>query len=177
MPDDPDARLDAAEPPEEPLIEAAPMSRPSGSAPYHDAIAPELLDDLHLAIGKGLALVEARESSKPAAIVDAIASYIDAVKTGARRLPADVTDASLALGCLLGHMLCRELGWGWAHVRRTRQPGILVISPDQRYAAAPRSVIERALGGEGGSAVREYAERLRAGELPDSASGRYLRLG
>lgn len=176
MHDDPDARLDEATPPEEPLIEAAPMSRPSGTAPYHEAIAPELLDDLHLAIGKGLALVGVEERAKPTAVVEAIARWVDDVRAGARRLPADATDATLALGCLLGHTLCRELGWGWAHVRRTRQPGILVISPDRRYAAAPRSVIERALGEGGGGAVREYVEELRARELPESAPGRYLRL-
>lgn len=175
MHDDPDARLQAAEAPDEGVIEAPEMTRPRGKQPYHDAIAPELLDDLHLAIGKGLALVGADEGAPPTTWLDAIARYLDDVRDGKRRSPTDPTETSLALGCLLGHALCRELGWGWAHVRRTRRPGILVISPDGRYAIAPRAIIEFAAQGHGD--LRELAARLRTGEaLPEAKPRTYLRV-
>lgn len=175
MHDDPDARLQAAEPPDEGVIEAAEMTRPHGKQPYHDAIAPELLDDLHLAIGKGLALVGADEGAPPAAWLEAIARYLDDARDGKRRSPSDPTETSLALGCLLGQAVCRELGWGWAHVRRTRRPGILVISPDRRYALAPRAMIEHAA--QGNASLRELAARLRTGEaLPRAKPGEYLRV-
>jgi hypothetical protein len=177
MTDDPDARLQAAEPSLEPVIEAPPMSRPAGSGPYHEAIAPELVDDLQLAIGKGLALIEAEESLAALAIVEALARYVDEVLSGGKRLPSDGADAALALACLLGHAIGRELGWGWAHVRRTRSPGIVVVSPDRRYAAAPRAVIDRALSGDGGQVVRAFFARLAApAQLPAAEAGRYLRL-
>ncbi len=153
------------------------MRRPDGTAPYHEAIDPDLVDDLALAIGKGLALVLAMEPSEPDLIIESIASYLDAVAAGTRLFPRDRTDAGLALGCLLGQALCHKLGWGFAHVRRTRRPGILVISPDRRYAAAPRAVIERAFDEGRGAIVRDYVARLQTPtDLPASSPGRYLRI-
>lgn len=177
MQDDPDARLQAAEPSSQPVAEAPEMRRPDGKAPFHEAIDPDLVDDLQLAIGKGLALVVATDSSEPDAVIEALADYLDAVGAGTRRFPSDRADGALGLGCLLGQALCRKLGWGFAHVRRTRRPGILVISPDRCYAAAPRAVIERALDEGRGAVVREYVARLQTPKnLPASSPGRYLRI-
>lgn len=177
MSDDPDARMEAAEPPDEAVLEAPEIARPAGKRPYHEPIAPELVDDLHLAIGKGLALVEVSAGSLAEHVVDALARYVDDLLSGARTAPTDASDAALALACLYGQAVCKKFAWGWAHVRRTRSPGILVISVDGRYAMGPRAVIDRALGGDGGRAVREHFALLASPQrLPASEPGRYQRV-
>jgi hypothetical protein len=164
-------RMDSAEPPEQPLLHAPPVERPS-KGPYHTELAPELEDELHLTIGKGLALVERDEKESPDALVEALARFID----GAARRTVSA-DASLALSCLYGHQLCRKLGWGWAHLRRAKSPGIVVISPDRRYAVGPRKLIDAALAGATGVALIAFVRQLEAGvDLPPAAPGRYLRL-
>jgi hypothetical protein len=161
--DNPDARIEAAEPAADPLPQARPRRKPADpKAPYHQALEPEHEDELLLSIGQGLALIECRENESPAAIVKAIAGYVDAVHAGTRRLTRDPSDAALALACVLGQQICRELGWGWAHLRRTRAPGIVVISPDFRRCAGPRALVDAALQTAGGGRLFEqYFARLR----------------
>src|SRR5829696_10402353 len=136
--DDPDARIEAAEPAAEPLPQARERRPASPPEPYHQTLAAEHEDELLLSIGQGLALIECSENDSPTSIVKAIAEYVDGVQAGSRRLTRDPTDAALALACAFGQQVCRELGWGWAHLRRTRAPGIVVISPDFRLATGPR---------------------------------------
>ncbi|MFO0571823.1 MAG: hypothetical protein U0263_39735 [Polyangiaceae bacterium] len=173
-----DAVLESAEPAREPVVEATPLAKkPAGGAAYHESIAPELVDDLQLAIGQGLALTGADEGAAPRAIVEKLGAYLSRVRRGAEALPADVGAAHLALACLFGQAVCRAHGWGWAHLRRTRSPGIVVISRDRRYALGPRAFIDRALASDdAGLLVRELERLGSASELPESAPGRYLRL-
>ena len=175
---DPQARMDAAEPSHEGPIRIAFRARPARpNVPYHEQIAEELEDELSLSIGKGLALIERDEAEPPQQIVQAIASYIDEVRAGRARLPREADVAALALACLLGQAVCRGLGWGWGHVRRTRSPGIVVISRDLRYAIGPRAVVDAAQASDGGSAVLSLWKRLSAPErLPPSEPGRYRRI-
>ena len=172
--DDPDARIEAAEPAAEPLPQARERRKPaSPRAPYHQTLAYEHEDELQLSIGQGLALIECMERDSPTSIVKAIAEYVDAVRSGRRRLTRDPSDAALALACVFGQQVCRELGWGWAHLRRTRAPGIVVISPDFRLAAGPRALVDAALQTPaGGQLVEQYFQRLR--EAARSASDREL---
>jgi hypothetical protein len=176
--DDPDARLETAEPAAEPLPQARERRKPSNpKAPYHQMLAPEHEDELLLSIGQGLALIESSESDTPKSIVKAIAEYIDLVRAGRRKLPRDPTDAALALACVFGQQVCRELRWGWAHLRRTRAPGIVVISPDWRLAAGPRALVDAALQTEGGGRMLEqYFERLRDAAASPSQGELYVRL-
>ncbi|MBK9001651.1 MAG: hypothetical protein IPM35_38510 [Myxococcales bacterium] len=163
-----DASLEHVEPPRQAVIEAAPfVRRKVRGRPYHEPIADDLLDDLHLAIGQGLALIGMDEDAPPAAIVEALAAHSDAV-----RKPS--APAVLALACLYGQTLARAVGWGWAHVRCTRRPGILLVSPGERYTTGPRSVIELALA-RGGDVIREHHARIGDTQaLPASQPGRYL---
>jgi len=175
--DDPDARFESAEAPSEPVLEAPVKNlRSKPGQPHHDPIDPDLLDDLHTAIGRGLALVRLDESAAPREVVRAVARYLDDVRAGRDRLTSDPAEAVLALACLYGQAIARELGWGFAHVRCVRKPGILVISPGRHYAAAPRAVIDRALE-RGGRELETYFERLSGGvALPESSPGRYRRV-
>ena len=175
--DDPDARLEAAEPAGEPLPQARERRKPANPrAPYHQALAPEHEDELLLSIGQGLALIERDENDAPAAIVHAIAEHVDAVRAGKRKQPRDPSDAALALACLFAQQICRELGWGWAHLRRTRAPGIVVISPDFRRALGPRALVDAALESDGGGRLLEqYFERLRDEPAP-AEPGLYARV-
>jgi hypothetical protein len=170
--------MEAADVPEQPLILAASRSRPRDErAPYHESIAPDLEYDLHLAVGRGLALVERAEGEAPDALIEAIAGYVDAVGAARRRLSADPTDAALALACLFGHQLCRKLGWGWGHVRRTRAPGIVVISADCRYVFGPRATVDAAFDAQSGGVIEQVYRRMTGSDgLPESEPGRYLRL-
>ena len=169
--------MEAAEPPEQelqlaPALSDARRERLPKSAPYHDEIAPELADDLHLEIGKGLALAQIGEDETPERVVDAIANYLDSVR------PED-GEARLALACAYGHQLCRRHGWAWAHVRRTKRPGIVILSPDTRWVVAPRALVDAAIDTDarGGALLSEHLERLGdPTKLPDSAPGRYTRL-
>ncbi|GMV16427.1 MAG: hypothetical protein AMXMBFR56_46510 [Polyangiaceae bacterium] len=164
----PDPRLEHAEPPRQAVIEAAPFARRrQRGKPHHEPIADDLLDDLHLAIGQGLALIGLDEDAPPAAIVDALATHTDTAKEPSAQ-------EVLALACLYGQTLARALGWGWAHVRCTRRPGILLVSPGERYATGSRSVIELGLA-RGGDEIRQHFARIGdAGALPASQPGRYL---
>jgi hypothetical protein len=166
--DDPDARFEAAEPIAGPLPQAPPRRKPSNPrAPYHHALLTEHEEELALSIGQGLALIERSEADSPDALVRALAGYIDAVSAGKRRLTEDPSDAALALGCAFGQQICRGLGFGWAHLRRTRMPGIVVISPDFRFVSGPRSVVDAALAsGDGELLVHHYAELREALRAP-----------
>jgi hypothetical protein len=160
-----------------PPIDPVRRQRLPKSAPYHDAVAPELADELHRYIGMGLALVEVDEDLAPPIIVQATARYVDSKRTTV--VSGDDSDARLAIACLYGHEICRHLGWAWAHVRRTQRPGIVILSPDTRYVFAPRALVDAALDTDprGGSALREQLELLaRPEQLPKSEPGRYLRL-
>jgi hypothetical protein len=109
--------------------------------------------------------------------VKAIAGYVDAVHAGTRRLTRDPSDAALALACVLGQQICRELGWGWAHLRRTRAPGIVVISPDFRRCAGPRALVDAALQTAGGGRLFEhYFARLRGSSPSPSDRELYQRV-
>jgi hypothetical protein len=166
--DDPDARLEAAEPVTGPLLQAGARRKPSNPrAAYHQPLDPDHEDDLLLSIGQGLALVEARERQSPAATIRALAAYVDAVRAGSRRLTRDPTDAALALACTFGHQICRDYGWGWAHLRRARSPGIVLVSPDFRHVLRPRKLIDRAFR-DGGDVLVKCRTSLGS-ELPSSA--------
>jgi hypothetical protein len=184
------AHMESAEPPKQALLLAPPLDldrreRLPKTAPYHDAIAPELADELHLYVGMGLALVQVDEDLPPATVVRAIARYIDSTRAAAvsergATESEDDSDARLALACAYGHELCRQLGWAWAHVRRTKKPGIVILSPDTCYVVAPRALIDAALDTDprGGVLLSEQLELLEhADQLPKSEPGRYLRLG
>jgi hypothetical protein len=176
--------MESAEPPRQPLMlapasDARERARLPKSAPYHDAVAPELADELHLNVGMGLALVGVVEDLPPAAIVDAIARHVDALRAQPPSADEDHSDARLALACAYGHQLCRELGWGWAHVHRTKRPGIVIVSPDTRYVVAPRALLDAALDADerGGAALRAHLELLKHPEnLPSARPGVYWRL-
>lgn len=173
--DDPDDRMENAE--AAPVLEARPLARKPARGPYHAPIAPELVDELEISIGQGLALAEILASDAPDAIVSGIAGYLERVFRGELRLPRDPSDAALALGCLYGQALCMELGWGFAHLRRARPPGIVVVSRDTRYSTGPRAVIDEAMARRDTSVLRRHYERLRAGtDLPDSGPMRYARI-
>ena len=178
MPRDADSVLERAEPPRQPVLEAAPLARtPARGEPYHEPIAPDLVDDLHLAVGQGLALTGADEDEAPARIAEKIGSYVSRVKSGVETLPADADAAYLALACLFGQAVCRAHGWGWAHLRRSRAPGIVVISKDRSYALGPRAFLDRALEqGDAELLARELERIGKPSELPPSAPGRYTRL-
>jgi hypothetical protein len=174
--DDPDARMEAAEPAAGPLVVARERRKPSQPrAPYHHALDPDHEDDLLLMIGQGLALIEGRERAAPAATVTAIAAYVDGVRAGKRRLTRDATDAALALACLFGHELGRSLGWGWGHLRRTRSPGIVLIASDFRHVIRPRQVMDRAFR-DGGGVLLELFQRLSAPSARAPGSGFYAPL-
>lgn len=166
----PDARLEDAEPPRQAVIEAAPFARrKQRGRPHHEPVADDLLDDLHLAIGQGLALIGMAEDAPPEAMVEALAAHADTVKEPS-------APEVLALACLYGQTLARALGWGWAHVRCTRRPGIQLVSPGERYTTGPRSVVELALA-RGGDEIRQHFARIRdTSTFPASAPGRYLLL-
>lgn len=171
--DDPDSRIDAAEPATGPLLLAAERRKPAAPrAPYHHALDPDHEDDLRLSIGQGLALIEASERKSPDATVRAMAAFIDAVRAGNRRLTRDATDAALALACLFGHQVCREHGFGWGHLRRARSPGIVLISRDFKYVVRPRQLIERAFR-DGGRVLLDYFAGLGAQARPPRGSGFY----
>lgn len=174
---DVDARIQAAEPIEL-LVQARPCARPhSPRAPYHEPIALELEEDLRLSIGKGIAIAATSEHEPPEDVVRALANYIDTVRAGRVALPRDVDDAVLALGCAFGHALCRAFGYGWGHLRRTRAPGIVVISRDRSYAIGPRTFVTAALENDGGAALLDMYRRLgNPASLPRSKPGSYLRL-
>jgi hypothetical protein len=176
--DDPDARIEAAEAAAGPLPQArARRKPPNPKAPYHQELDPDHEDELLLSIGRGLALIERRENDSPASIVKAIAGYVDGVHAGTRRLTRDPTDAALALACVFGQQVCRELGWGWAHLRRTRAPGIVVISPDFRRASGPRSLVDAGLQSAGGGRLLEqYFARLRDTTPSPSERELYVRV-
>jgi hypothetical protein len=175
-------RMESGEPPKQKLLLAQPLDprrrqRLPKTAPYHDAVSPELADELHRYVGMGLALVEVDENESPAAIVQAIARYIDSKRPSTPS--GEDSDARLAIACLYGHELCRHVGWAWAHVRRARRPGIVVLSPDARYVLAPRALVDAALDTDprGGRALRDQLELLEHPErLPKSEPGHYLRL-
>jgi hypothetical protein len=168
--------MQAAEPARGPLLQAAPRSKPSKPrVPYHHALDPDHADDLLLSIGQGLALTEMRERHSPEATVQGIAAYVDAVRAGTKSLTRDPSDAILALACLFGHQVCREFGWGWGHLRRTRSPGIVLISPDFRHASGPRQVIESSLR-DGSDVLLQYYERLRAATNQPTERGFYVRI-
>jgi hypothetical protein len=175
--DDPDARFEAAEAASGPLPQARARRKPTNpKAPYHQELDPDHEDELLLSIGQGLALVEREENDSPASIVKAIARYVDGVHAGTRRLTRDPTDAALALACLFGQQVCRELGWGWAHLRRTRAPGIVVISPDLRRASGPRALIDAGLQTAGGRTLEDYFARLRDATPSPSERELYVRV-
>ncbi|MFO0565308.1 MAG: hypothetical protein U0263_06575 [Polyangiaceae bacterium] len=174
-PQSPDARLERAEVPRQPVVEAAAFTRRRlRGRPYHEPIADDLLEDLHLAIGKGLALVQVDEDAEPEVIVEAIAACVDDVRAARQAAPTDPADAALALACLYGQAVARALGWGWAHVRCTRRPGILLVSPQARYVTGPRAVLDAAFE-RGGSELTDHFGRIgNEPALPASAPGRYL---
>jgi hypothetical protein len=164
--DDPDARVEAAEPATGPLLLALERQKPSAPrAPYHHALDPDHGDDLLLSIGQGLALIEAGERKSPEATVRATAAFVDAARAGNRRLTRDATDAALALACLFGHQICRAHAFGWGHLRRARSPGIVLISRDFRYVVRPRQLIDRAFR-DGGGVLLDYFSELGAARLP-----------
>ncbi len=175
--DDPDARFEAAEPIVGPLPQAPPRRKPSNPrAPYHHALLTEHEEELALSIGQGLALIERGEEEPPEALVRALADFIDLVAAGKRRLTQDPSDAAFSLGCAFGQQICRGLGFGWAHLRRTRAPGIVVIAADFRCVSGPRSVVDAALAsGDGELLVRHYAELREALRAP-AEPGLYRRV-
>src|SRR5687768_8225484 len=110
--DDPDARFEGAEPISAELPLARPRRKPSNPrAPYHQALLPEHEEELSLAIGQGLSLIERREADPPEALVEALARFVDAVRAGKRRLTRDPSDAAFALGCAFGQQICRGIGF------------------------------------------------------------------
>jgi hypothetical protein len=174
--DDPDQLMESAEPPEQWVVEAADTGEKPARGPYHQAIAAELIDDLALCIGQGLALIGGRENDPPEALIVGIAGFVDDVLAGKKRLTKDPTDAHLALALLYGQEVARSLGWGFAHLRRARSPGIVLVSPDRRYALGPRELIDAALSGGGGKLVTAQYERLKSGAIPEAEPGDYLRV-
>lgn len=176
MDDNPDQRLEDAEAIEEPVVEATPLRQKPAKGSYHQEIAVELVDDLALCIGQGLALIGSREDAPPDELAETIASFVDAVISFDRRLTRDPSDSALALACLYGQTLGRRFGWGFAHLRRAKKPGIVVVSPDRRHVVAPRDLIDAALDGGGGALVLEHYARIREGKLPDAKPGTYLRV-
>jgi hypothetical protein len=176
--DDPDTRLERAERATAPLPQAPPAQKPRNrSAPYHHELDPDHEDELLLAIGEGLALIERPESDAPDRIVTAIGEYLDAAQARRRRLPSDVSRAVLALGCLYGQQLCRAFGWGWAHLRRAKSPGIVVVSPDRRFAVGPKAVVEQAIHAGESRILATHFEGVRnAGGTSGVDPGTYLRL-
>lgn len=174
--DDPDARMESAEPARGPLQQARARPKPSNPrAPYHDSLDPDHVDELLLLIGQGLALIEARERASPEATIKALAAFVQRVRDGKRRMSRDPADSALALGCLFGHQVCRELAWGWGHLRRARAPGIVLISPGFRHVSGPRHQIELALE-RGGDVLLEYQARLRSVTKERSGRDLYVRV-
>jgi hypothetical protein len=174
--DDPDARFEAAEPVEQAIPQARPRRKPSNPrAPYHEPLLPEHEDELALAIGQGLALIERRENEAPRALVDALVAFVDQVAARKRRLTRDPSDAAFALGCAFGQQICRGLGFGWAHLRRSRPPGIVVISADLRRLTGPRSVVDAALERGQGALLRDHYAKL-AGSDEGPAQALYVRV-
>ena len=162
MMDDPDARLERAEPARGPLLQACARrfsSKHEGT--YHDELEPEHVDHLLVTIGEGLALCEVSESASPAKTLRAMVTFIEQARRGKRRTPREPDDAVLALACLYGHQLCRDWGWGWAYLRRARPSGIVLLSPGFRYVIGARQQIDKALD-EGGDALLRVHARLRA---------------
>jgi hypothetical protein len=174
--DNPDQRLEDAEPITEAVVEAAPLPRKPEKGAYHQEIAVELVDDLALCIGQGLALIGRTEREPAEQVVNVIHRFVDAVLAGNRRLTSDPSDASLALACLYGQQLGRAFGWGFAHLRRAKKPGIVVVSPDRRHVVAPRDLLDAALAGAGGQLIFEQWTRIRDRDLPAAKPGTYLRL-
>jgi hypothetical protein len=175
--DDPDLRLERAEPPQQAVVEAQPFpGRHSPGKPHHDAVDPDLLDDLHLAIGKGLALVGVDEHAAPEEVVRRIGSYVDDVRGGRARAASDAGEAALALACLYGQAIGRELGWGWGHVRCVRKPGIFVISPDRRWVTGPRAIVDESLRAGGDRILAHFATLRDRKRLPAVAAGTYRKV-
>jgi len=173
--DDPDQRMELAEP-VECVLEAESLRLKPKQGPYHQAIAGELVDELALCVGQGLALIGRGEHEPPESLIVAIASHVDDIRAGQSATSKDPTDASLALALLFGQEVARSLGWGFAHLRRVRSPGIVLVSPDRRYALGPRELMNRALEGGGGRLVLDHYERLKNGALPAAKPGAYLRV-
>ena len=174
--DDPDARLEAAEPAAEPLPQARERRKPSNPrAPYHQALAPEHEDELLLSIGQGLALIERRENDSPASIVKAIAGIH---RRGPRREPAAASRphrcrARAGLRFRPASLSRARLGLG-APAANTGA-GIVVDFTRLRLAAGPRALVDAALQTAGGGRLLEqYFERLR-GAPSVAVGGRALR--
>lgn len=160
--DDPDTRLARAQPARGPLLQAcARRASSKHRGAIHDELDPEHVEDLLATLGEGLALCEVGESATPAATLRAMAKFIDQARQGKRRTPRDPDDAVLALSCLYGHQLCRELAWGWSYLRRAPSPGIVLISPGFRYVVGPRHLVEDAIA-RGGAMLLRHQEHLRA---------------
>jgi len=175
--DDPDARLERAEPPRQAVVEAEALpGRHAPGEPHHEPVDPDLLDDLHLAIGKGLALVGSDEEASPEEIVRAISRWVDDVRAGRARAASDGAEAALALACLYGQAIGRELGWGWGHVRCVRKPGIFVISPDRRWVTGPRAIVDESLRAGGERLLAHFATLRDRKRLPQVAVGSYRKV-
>jgi hypothetical protein len=169
--DDPDARFEAAEPVEQPIPQARPRRKPSNPrAPYHEPLLPEHEEELALSIGQGLALLQRRENEPPEALLDALVAFVDQAAAGKRRLTRDPSDAAFALGCAFGQQICRGLGFGWAHLRRSRPPGIVVLSADFRRLTGPRSVVDAALARGQGALLRDHYAELAAKDASPSTA-------
>ena len=159
--DDPDSRLSRSQPARGPLLQACARrvtSRHRGAV--HDELDPEHVEHLLGTIGEGLALCELNENATPAASIRAMSRFIDDARQGKRRTPRDPEDAVLALACLYGHQLCRELAWGWGYLRRAPSPGIVLISPGFRYVIGPRHFVEDAIA-RGGVWLLRHQQRLQ----------------
>ena len=161
-----------------------PVARASERAMAVAAQRPEeraLTDEERDAMGKvaQTALAMLAANGDPAAIVVAIAAFVDDVRVGRRPEP-DGQDVRLGLGVLWGEQVRAQVGWRWVHLSYPNGFASYALVPDDRaFACFPLNRVTELMraGGDGTTTSVALFDSIRVGTLPARHDNAYLVIG
>ena len=154
------------------------VTKPTAS---DEPVATELAEEIAVQAQHAMVLLfpEAKKPPTPKAIAAAILEHVDAIHDGKVLLPSrQVAERCLALACLWGEAVCKELGYEWAQVRWQGGGSIGIVEPERRFALYPFPYIRRIVEDRrADNTILLLFNMLVAGNVPKAAARAYVTLG
>ncbi len=153
-------------------------SKSTGAEIFDEPVAPDLAEEIAKQTEHAMQLLfPGDKKAKPKAIATAILNHVDAIHRGKVRVsPKERAGLTLALACLWGDAVVRELEW--AQVRWKDGGSIGIVEPKRRFVLYPLPYMKRMLEDpEVDNTILLLFNMLVGGNVPDAAPGSYVSFG
>jgi hypothetical protein len=167
-----------------PATRVAPKKASTAQKPttHDEPVAEDLAEELMAQARNAMSLLFPEPQKKaptPKATVAAILEHVDAIHAGKVRLaPREVRERCLALACLWGEAVTKQLGYEWRQVRWPGGGSIGIVEPNRRFALYPFPYIERIVEDRrADNTILLLFNMLVGGNVPKAAPNSYVTLG